>query len=70
MRKAEKTPLPPLRTLFEDTFEKPTPILEEQRRELKRILSKYGQDYPPWKDALAKVEGGLEGIESPGEADK
>lgn len=62
LQSAEQQLLPPLSNLFEDTYAKPTLVLQEQREELKRLVEKYGQDYEPWKRALRKIKGGGQGL--------
>lgn len=62
LQDAEQQPLPPLGTLFEDTYATAPPVLREQRNELKRLVDKYGKDYEPWKRALGRVKGGGEGL--------
>ncbi|CAO1620114.1 unnamed protein product [Sympodiomycopsis kandeliae] len=57
LQAAEQQPLPPLETLFADTYAQAPPILQEQRKDLKRLIEKYGKDYEPWRKALKKVKG-------------
>lgn len=56
---AEKAPQPdPFETLFEDTWKEKPRVLEEQKRELRRLVEKYGEGWEPWRKALEKVKKG------------
>lgn len=70
MGRAEKQKGPPLAALFEDTWKEPPKVLEEQRKELGRLLRKYGEDWEPWRKALERVEGGVGGLGAKGETSK
>ena len=64
LSKVEKQPLPALDTLFEDTWApgNQPKVLLDQKKEMKRLVDKYGEDWEPWKQALARVEGGKDGL--------
>ena len=44
--KAEKQKKPPVRELFTDVFDTPTPLLREQEQEMLAHIAKYPADYP------------------------
>jgi 2-oxoisovalerate dehydrogenase E1 component alpha subunit len=45
-QKAEKRPKPEVNDLFTDVFDKLTPLLEEQRKEMYEHIAKYPSEYP------------------------
>lgn len=58
--KAEKEKKPPLRAMFEDTYEVLTPDLMAQMQELNRILNEYPDEYD-----VGEFESGLAGLKQP-----
>ena len=54
---AERQKKAALATMFEDIYEEMTPDLEEQRRELKRLIDKYPAEYD-----VDEFEGGKDGL--------
>ncbi|EJD53501.1 branched-chain alpha-keto acid dehydrogenase E1-alpha subunit [Auricularia subglabra TFB-10046 SS5] len=58
-KRAEKIKRHPLPELFGDIYAGEEPWnIKEQKEELKRLLKKYGKDWEPWKNELAKFENG------------
>lgn len=56
-KRAEKIKRHPLPELFGDVYAGEEPWnIKEQKEELKRLLKKYGKDWEPWKNELAKFE--------------
>lgn len=51
---AEKEKKPPLRMMFEDTYEELTPDLRAQMKELREMMEKYPNEYD-----LSEFEGGI-----------
>lgn len=58
-QRAEKELKPPLSGMFEDVYatENERPV-REQKEEVRRLITKYGEAAESWKTALAKHEGG------------
>lgn len=54
---AEREKKPPLKAMFTDVYENLTEEAEEQRRELRRILETYPEEYD-----LADYDGGIKGL--------
>ncbi|KFH46126.1 2-oxoisovalerate dehydrogenase subunit alpha-like protein [Hapsidospora chrysogenum ATCC 11550] len=57
IRDAEKEKKPPVRTMFEDTYEELTPDLKAQMQELREIMEKYPDEYD-----LGEYEGGIDSL--------
>lgn len=51
---AEKEKKPPLRTMFEDTYEELTPDLKNQMKQLREMMEKYPDEYD-----VSEFEGGI-----------
>ncbi|KAI1812415.1 dehydrogenase E1 component [Poronia punctata] len=56
---AEREKKPPIRSMFEDTYEELTPELKAQMKELRNHLEKYPDEYD-----LAEYEGGKDSLDS------
>jgi len=57
IREAEKEKKPPVRTMFEDTYEELTPDLKAQMQKLREIMEKYPDEYD-----LSEYEGGIDSL--------
>ncbi len=57
---AEKEKKPPLRSMFEDVYEKMTPQTREQMRELRGLIERYPGEYD-----VGEFEGGVESLDKP-----
>lgn len=56
---AEKEKKPPLRMMFEDTYEELTPDLKEQMQKLRELMEKYPDEYD-----VSEFEGGMDSLKS------
>jgi 2-oxoisovalerate dehydrogenase E1 component alpha subunit len=54
---SEKEKKPPLKAMFEDTYEELTPDLKDQMRKLREIVEKYPNEYD-----VSEYEGGIESL--------
>ena len=54
---AEKEKKPPLRAMFEDTYEELTPDLKEQMKKLREVIEEYPDEYD-----VSEFDGGLESL--------
>ncbi|KAL6852410.1 hypothetical protein ACO1O0_006954 [Amphichorda felina] len=54
---AEKEKKPPLRTMFEDTYEELTPDLKAQMQQLRELMEKYPDEYD-----VSEYEGGMDSL--------
>jgi 2-oxoisovalerate dehydrogenase E1 component alpha subunit len=54
---AEKEKKPPLRAMFEDTYEELTPDLKEQMKKLRQVIEEYPDEYD-----VSEFDGGLDSL--------